>query len=193
MTRSSRVAHASRLARVTRAWRLGWCSGWRLAWCLAVFSLLVGATLASADVKFGTTKITPLGTGDLTKSDGQRQLVDGLARRHLGSGFGTSPEADLRLLQRLIDERVISREQTFEQQAMGVVLGDAMAKKLRLRWVAIDDDAGHSRALRFRQSDELFFPITMISKRARFGDPIDVQALFDETAARVAVLERRSD
>ena len=59
--------------------------------------------------------------------------------------------------------------------------------------VSVDDDVGHSRALRFRESDQLFFPITMISKRAKFGDPIDVRALFDKTAKHVAALERRSN
>jgi len=164
----------------------------RLLMVLVATALAAGAALASDGIDFGTTEIASLTTGDRIKSDSQRQRVDGLARRRLGSGFGTGPEADLRLLQRLFDERVVARDQLFELQAMGVVLGDVMVKKLRLRWVAIDDDIGHSRALRFRETDQLFFPITMLSKRAKLGDPIDIQALFDKTAEQVAVLERRS-
>jgi hypothetical protein len=158
---------------------------------LVAVALVAGAALARNGIDFGTTKITSLSSGDRLKSDGQRQRVDGLARRRLGSGFGSGPEADLRLLQRLFDERVVARDQLFELQAMGVVLGDVMVEKLRLRWVSIDDDAGHSRALRFRETEHLFFPVTMISKRAKLGDPVNVQALFDKTAEHVAVLERR--
>lgn len=160
---------------------------------LAAVVLLASLAVATADVKFGTTKIAPPSSGDLLKSDGQRKLIDGIARRSFGSGFGGGPDADLRLLQRLVDKRVVRLDQFFELQAMGVVLGDIMVDQLRLRWVSVDDDVGHSRALRFRESDQLFFPITMISKRAKFGDPIDVRALFDKTAKHVAALERRSN
>ena len=63
-----------------------------------------------------------------------------------------------------------------------------MVRELGLQWVAVDDDFGHSRALRFESTDNLFFPVTMIWKRAKLGDPVDVETLFRSTADHVAKL-----
>jgi len=72
------------------------------------------------------------------------------------------------------------------------VLGDVLARHPDLAWVVVDDDYGHSRALRFRTTVHLFFPVTMISKRVRLGDPVDVRALHDQVLAGVAKLQKRT-
>jgi len=161
-------------------------------WLALLTSAGVGGFTGSALAQLDGMKIAALSSGDELKSQRQRSLIADIARRELGASFGVSPEGDIRLLQRLLDEREVRPDQVFEQQAMGVVLGDAMVAGLRLRWVAVDDQYGHSRALRFRDTEHLFFPVTMISKRVRLGDPVDVAALYRDIQRRVEVLEAQT-
>jgi len=155
--------------------------------------LIVLAIAGSAPAQFDGMRFGPMGPGDLRKSEQQREVVANLCRRHLGTPLEGESLSDLRLLQRLIDERVIAPEQVYELQALGVVLGDVMAATLGLHWVAVDDEFGHSRALRWRQSDRVFFPVTMISKRVEAGLEVDVKGLYEKTRRAVEKLRRRSD
>jgi len=156
-----------------------------------VLALLAGWP-GSAAAQLEGMRISELGSGDRLKSDGQRKMVRDLARRHLGAQLETGDPANLRTLQRLLDAAFVKPDQTFEMQAMGVVLGDVLAVQRDLDWVAVDDDYGHSRALRFRETEHLFFPVTMISKRVRLGDRVDVRALYDQVVANVEKLKKRT-
>jgi hypothetical protein len=117
----------------------------------------------------------------------QRAKVDELARRHVGTPLtgGASPADDLRILQEILDLEVLSRDQTWELQALGVALGDVMAEQLGLTWVVVEDRLGRSRALRFRESQNLVFPITMISKRVEGNVRFRVRELYDKTSSQV--------
>ena len=75
-----------------------------------------------------------------------------------------------------------------DQQVLGLVLGDVMAQNLNLKWIIIDDKIGHSRALRFKDTQPIFFPITMISKRMTAKEKVNIQALYDPVAAEVEKL-----
>ncbi len=157
--------------------------------CIVLTGVAVLVTGAAA--QFEGMQIGELNGGDRLKSERQRELVAELARRHLGSTIHGESLADIATLQRLLDRRFISSEQVFELQSLGLVLGDVMASTLRLAWVAVDDEYGHSRALRFRQTDHLFFPVTMISKRVRTGVPVEIAAIYRKIADEVAELESR--
>ena len=161
----------------------------------AVAALAVVAALASppdATAQLEGMRITPPTRADEAKNEGQRELVAGLARRHLGARIVGGASSDLGVLQRLIDGRFVRADQLFELQAMGVVLGDTMAAELRLRWVAVEDTAGHSRALRFRETEHLFFPVTMISKRMRIDGRADVRAIYESISLQVEKLAART-
>jgi hypothetical protein len=134
--------------------------------------------------------ISEPGPADVLKSETQRKQVDDLARRRLGTRLRGDTH-DLDTLQRLLDERYVEPGDTFAQQALGVVLGDVMVSQLRLHWVVVDDDFGHSRGLRWRESDSLFFPITMISKRIGAGERVSIRALYASVEDRVRVLAAR--
>lgn len=111
----------------------------------------------------------------------QRDLARELARRHVGSPLTGSSLEDLRVLQSLVDGGEIEREQTWELQALGVALGDVMASRLGLDWIAYQDEYGRNRALRLDDTDVVIFPVTMISKRIEAGLPVDVQELWEKT------------
>ena len=134
--------------------------------------------------------IGPFGPGDERKSERQRERVKTLARSELGLTVGIRTATDLDALQRLIDERHVRSADTYLQQSLGLVLGDALARDHRsLSWVVLDDRYGHSRALRYRDSDQLFFPVTMISKRLAVGEPVVVRDFYQKVQHAIAELD----
>ncbi len=159
---------------------------------LALALLLVGfaSTPARAEIKPRT--VEELGTSENIKSERQRELADKLARRHLGTPIRGGDILDLITIQRLLDGRSIPKENVFDQQALGLAFGDVLAQQLDLHWVVVDDDYGRSRALRWKKEQDLFFPVTMFSKRIAQGRPVEVDELYDEVADRVATLKARA-
>ena len=95
----------------------------------------------------------------------QRDLLDQLTRSNFGRQLNGNKDNDLELLQRLLDAGLVKPDQTRELQAMGIVMGDLLAKELGLDWVIYEDKQGRSRALRYQQTDNYLFPATMIARR----------------------------
>ena len=110
-------------------------------------------------------RISDLTSTDRLYMDQQRETIDDISRRNFGSAFTGSTERDLALLQRILDQNLVRPDQTQQLQAMGMVLGDLLASDLDLHWVIYEDKLGRTRALRYRQSNEYLFPVTMISRR----------------------------
>ena len=161
---------------------------WRL---LALILLLMVGTaglprIASAQIH---RTIESLGPGDRMKSERQRKRANELSLRYLGTPLRGGSLRNLKTLQRLLEGRFISKEDVMDQQSLGVVLGDVMAENLHLTWIVVDDQIGHSRALRWRDTQPIFFPITMISKRMAADEGVDIQALYDGVVEQVRPLE----
>ncbi|MCB1677498.1 MAG: DUF3806 domain-containing protein [Halioglobus sp.] len=116
----------------------------------------------------------------------QRALVQEMAASNLGRQFNGSRDNDLELLQLLLDRRLVRPEQTRELQAMGVILGDLLAQELDMHWVVYEDQVGRSRALRYRDSDNYLFPITMISRRREVDNRTPVQDIYHKARASIA-------
>lgn len=108
----------------------------------------------------------------------QRDDLEAIARRHFGRGFSGETDRDLDLLQRILDEDLVQADQKRELQAMGVILGDLLAKELDMHWVIYEDEVGRSRALRYRDGDLYLFPMTMISRRREAGDLTPVAVIY---------------
>ena len=138
-----------------------------------------------------SSRVKALGASEQRQLERQRETVAALARRNVGLAPAGGELSDLQILQQLLDRDVLDRDQAFELQALGVVLGDVMAKQLGLRWVVVDDEKGRSRALQYGDGDDVFFPVTMISRRHAVGLPVDVEGLYRETKGEVAKLRAR--
>ncbi|MCH2185660.1 DUF3806 domain-containing protein, partial [Myxococcota bacterium] len=123
------------------------------------------------------------------KSERQRQRADDLALRFLGTPLRGGDLRNLKIVQRLLDGGFISKEDVMDQQSLGVVLGDVMAQNLQLTWIVVDDKIGRSRALRWRDTQPIFFPVTMISKRVTAGEKVNTEALFKTVSDEVDALE----
>lgn len=115
----------------------------------------------------------------------QRASIDELAGKHYGTRLKGDRDADLRLLQRLLDDKIVRGNQTEELQAMGIVMGDLLARELGMRWVIYEDKLGRSRALRYRESDLYLFPATMISRRWEGGAYTPVADIYQKAVDTV--------
>ena len=124
--------------------------------------------------------IEPLSAVDQQFMAEQRMRVEQLANR-LGRGLTGVVERDLDTLQRILDDRMVPTEDTLTLQAMGVVFGDLLGKRLGMDWVVYRDNKGRSRALRYRKIDIYLFPVTMISRRQEGSSERRLKPLFDDT------------
>ncbi len=131
------------------------------AFTVIVFGLLYSLVTAAGE----TPRISELSYVDHQYMADQRSTLDDLARTHLGSQFNGNKDSDLRLLQTLLDRNLVRGSQTRELQAMGVIMGEHLSRELNMQWVIYEDRVGRSRALRYRDSDNYLFPMTMISRR----------------------------
>lgn len=131
--------------------------------------------------------IEPPSAIDLQFMADQRARVEQLANR-LGRGLTGNPERDVETLQRILDDNLVSSNDTLTLQAMGVVFGDRLGDTLDMDWVVYRDNKGRSRALRYRTMDIFLFPITMISRREEAGSDRPLKPLFDETVTETRTL-----
>ena len=125
--------------------------------------------------------------GDLTNVEWQfmaqqRETIKGLAMMNLGRQFNGDRKLDLELLQALLDKPLVRPDQVRELQAMGVIMGDRLAAELGRRWVLYEDNVGRSRALRYKESDVLLFPITMIARRGKGGNKTSVVEIYQKAS-----------
>jgi hypothetical protein len=117
---------------------------------------------------------------------GQRSALDELAGGHFGTRFKGDRAHDLRLMQRLLDAKVVRSDQTRELQAMGILLGDLLARELDMHWVVYEDKLGRSRALRYRDTDLYLFPVTMISRRWEGGAYTPVADIYQKAVDTIS-------
>jgi hypothetical protein len=112
-------------------------------------------------------------------------VVHELAKEHLGRAL-EEDDTDVEALQELLDRSVLERDQTYELQCLGVVLGERLVKTVPgLAWCVVEDETGADIALRLRETSELLFPLAMIAKGVEAGGKVDVRAILDGARAKV--------
>jgi len=142
--------------------------------------LLILTMPASAQLNMDDQGIKPLDNSELTMSKRQRDEIQKLVRENFGPIQLKGDTSELYLLQKLLDKQLIDKDDTFGLQAVGVVLGDIMAKNLYLNWVSFEDQYGKSRALQYKETDHLLYPVTMISRRYQNDLPCDINQLYQD-------------
>ncbi|MEH6582797.1 MAG: DUF3806 domain-containing protein [Halioglobus sp.] len=145
---------------------------------LSLLLLTLGLSLSTrADTLPNIGELSPT---DLRYMADQRASIDDLTRRHFGRLINGNKDSDLALLQRLLDDGLVRPEQTRELQAMGIIMGDLLAADLDMHWVVYEDKVGRSRALRYRQTEEYLFPVTMISRRREVDNRTPVTDIYQK-------------
>lgn len=155
--------------------------------CTTLLGLLFCSSLPAKTER----QIEAIAASDIAKSDRQRSIVAQLAKENFGNVRLQGNVSDLDYLQKIVERGLIDKSDTYDLQALGVILGDVMVRNLGLTWVVVEDRYGRSRALRLGDSDNLFFPVTMISRRVQAKLPVDVHQLYQETADKVKALRER--
>jgi len=146
--------------------------------------LLIQPTLAAAQV--GLPRTSRLTIIDRDFMDSQRASIDELARTGLARQIRGNKANDLDVLQQLLDRRLVAADEVLVLQAMGIVLGDLLSEELKMPWVVYEDKLGRSRALRLGLTKYYLFPVTMISRRAEVGAPVNVKAIYDKAVETMA-------
>jgi Domain of unknown function (DUF3806) len=132
-------------------------------------------------------KIQPLSADDSARLEKQRAWV----RDRYGPGARhqyDSLEGKLRLLEAILDENWIGATETWKLQSLGITFGDALAEKMGLVWVAVEDEHGRDPALHDGSRTLVLFPMTMISKRVERGETVAVRDLFAGTCEKITRL-----
>lgn len=123
-------------------------------------------------------EFTEPGDDDIRRLAGQVVRVRELARR-LGLGELAGTEADLDVIQSILDSGELEPEQTYELQSLGVVFGSALVSVVDgLDWAIVHDEYGSDPTLRYRNTTLCINVLTTISKRVEDGEHVDVRALF---------------
>jgi hypothetical protein len=135
-------------------------------------------------------KFTELSREDVNRLELQRQVIAAVAKERYGLEALNKTKADLAVLQRLLDDRVFSRSQTYEWQCLGIAFGDVLVSELPLRWIMVTDEYGTDPTLRYKNSSIQINALTMISKRVERGEEVNVAALLRMTEEQTARLER---
>ncbi len=144
--------------------------------CRSVLALLL--TLCALAGHGQEATISELSYLDRQYMSQQRDAVMELTATHLGRRLNGDTDNDLELLQMLLDRDVVKPHMTRELQAMGIVLGDLLAKDLGMEWVVYEDPVGRNRALRYADSDNFLFPATMIARRQEGGSDTAVADIY---------------
>ncbi len=146
--------------------------GWSLA-------LLLACGASHADLAVRISSLTEVDHQFLAA---QKQQLEDLSSLHLGRRFNGQKDNDLSVLQALLDRRIVKGHQRQSLQAMGIIMGNLLAKELDLHWVIYEDKKGRSRALRYKETDNYLFPMTMISRRREVGNDTPVREIYDKAA-----------
>jgi hypothetical protein len=160
---------------------------------LVWFTLLgcVGSLIAQPAPKSSPDpKFSELSPYDSEQLNQQRAVIVAALKRKYGAAVLTRTKKDLPILQRLLDDKVFGKSQTYELQCLGVVFGDVLTSEFRLRWVMITDEFGTDPTLRFANTKTNVNALTMISKRVERDEPVDVSRLLEQTREALAYTEK---
>jgi hypothetical protein len=94
-------------------------------------------------------------------------------------------DGKLRVIDAILSEGWIDPGETAKLQSLGAAFGDAIAQRLLMEWVVVEDEYGRSPALRWPGTTVICSPLTMISKRIEDGEIVDVYELFDGICTRL--------
>jgi len=147
------------------------------------------------ELKENPVSIQDLSVGQQFVLDTQRREMKDLITRRLGILNFRQHIDDLKTIQQLVDRRVIKPREVREWQAVGVVFGDILANEFGLHWISYEDNLGLSKALRWQETDNYVFPVTMFSRRIQFKQKIDAAAMFEKIRQEVIAFkeyERRN-
>lgn len=120
----------------------------------------------------------PLRNEERERLDAAREWLKGHYIKDPDESYA-SVDSKLTLIDIILRSGWLEPTQTWELQALGIAFGDALAQKLKLEWVTVQDEYGSDPALNWPGTSVFCYPMTSISKRVEQGMDINVHELFD--------------
>jgi hypothetical protein len=136
-------------------------------------------------------KFAELSHDEVASLDKQRALVAAAAKQRYGVRGLARTKVDLPVLQRLVDDQVFAKTQTYELQSLGVALGDVMVSELPVRWMMVTDEFGTDPTLRYKETTIQVGALTMISKRIERDEKVNVSRLLEITREQLPRFEKQ--
>jgi hypothetical protein len=137
-------------------------------------------------------KITPLNEADQKRLRDQRAVIE----RYLGNEDSKekykTAAGKLGTIRAILQGEVFKRDQKYELQCLGIVLGDVFVQDMGMEWIMVEDEYGRDPAVRMPNTTVILYPMTMISKRIERGERVDVFELYNGTAAQVEALKGKA-
>ena len=65
----------------------------------------------------------------------RQQELNSLAQMSMGRSFGHGRDSDLRLIQEILDRKLVKKDEIAKLQAMGIIMGEHLRRENGLRWV----------------------------------------------------------
>jgi hypothetical protein len=153
--------------------------------CLVLICLLPASLQAD---EWRTEKIS---VTDLKFMSDLRERIDDLSRRNFGRQLNGNRANDIAVMQRLLDEQVVTSDQVPNLQAKGVVLGELLKEEQGLSWVVYIDKYGRSRALQVPGFEkEFIFPVTQVSRKAEVGIKVNISEVYADLEKAVADIRK---
>lgn len=139
-----------------------------------------------------TPQISPCQSSDLEKLAKQLQFATQQLQAAIGVFEFNGTVDDLAWIQQGLDSGEI--EHITDLQCLGVPFGQVIINSQpHFKWWMLEDDLGITPCIRYRQTDLVIFPLTLISKRIEQDEPVDVSALYTDLITRIAPLRQKLD
>jgi NAD-dependent SIR2 family protein deacetylase len=135
-------------------------------------------------------KLEALSPEDIARVEAQRKWVREHYPPESEEKYQTL-EGKLVLLDAILKNKWIEPSEIVKLQCLGVTFGDALAQKLGLKWVAVEDEYGRDPALIVEGTSIITFPLTSISKRIENGEEVDVFNLFENACSKINELKQQ--
>ena len=119
----------------------------------------------------------PLRTEESDRIEAARNWIKGHFITEPDKRYATL-EGKLYVIDAILSNGWVKREETWRLQALGIAFGDALAQSLLLDWVTVEDEYGCDPALNWPGTSIYSYPMTVISKRIAQNEQVIAQDLF---------------
>ncbi len=153
----------------------------------ALLAILASIAFPAAFGKPKGTQILELSSKDKSELKTRLTWVRTLVKNHYGMSITLTKASDLKVLQRVLDEKLFSLKDTVELQTLGLAFGNILVDGLGYHWVIVSDEFGRDFAVRFQRTSKLGYPLTVISKRVERGQQVDLAGLYQSYSEAKAI------
>jgi hypothetical protein len=99
-----------------------------------------------------------------------------------------NPAGKLGAVRAILEGGVLAPYEQPDFEALGIIIGDTYVQDMGFHWIVVLDEMGKDYAVQYEDTTLIIFPISMIEKRIRRGENIDVFDLYNGVANEAEIL-----